>query len=148
MCLLQEAGKQMSSGKASTRIHPWIPVREASSRAVSILPSAPIKQKGCAGVMIPVVSKRLDNSSFHLQAKTCSVRGLGRILIFEILAQSVDFHQSSGQWFRFTLDKGWDMKALHSVRAALCCQKLQASGKAQHKRYRSIPRESMSSGNN
>lgn len=71
MGLLQEASKQMSSGKASTHIHPWIPVIEASYRAVSVLPFAPLKQKGRAGVMIPVVSERLDNSSFHLQAKTC-----------------------------------------------------------------------------
>lgn len=78
MCLFQEASKQMSTGKASTHIHPWIPDIEASYRAGSILPVTPIKQKSCAGVMIPVVSERLDNSSFQLQAKTCLCERIGQ----------------------------------------------------------------------
>jgi hypothetical protein len=62
-------------------------------RAVNILQFSVIKQKGCAGVMIPSFSGRLYNSAFHLQAKHASVIGVTiRIVLFEEdIAQSVGF---------------------------------------------------------
>lgn len=63
--------KQTNVIRKSLYSHSPLDKIEASYRAGSILPVTPIKQKSCARVMIPVVSERLDNSSFHLQAKTC-----------------------------------------------------------------------------